>query len=176
MEVGKKLRRLRRTKGLTLEELANRAGLTKGFLSQIERDKMSPSIAALKAILDVLGEDISTFFKDMDVKEKNAFKKDERRAVEFEKPGVKIESPIPNLHYRELDPLIVSIEPGAEIEDEDWDVEEAFGYILRGSVRITINKNVYTLRKGDCFYIFPESSYRIENTGKKEAEILIVAY
>ncbi len=176
MEVGKKLRRLRRTKGLTLEELANRAGLTKGFLSQIERDKTSPSISALKAILDVLGEDISTFFKDMDVKEKNAFKKDERRSIEFEKPGVKIESPIPNLHYRELDPLIVSIDPGAEIEDEDWDVEEAFGYILRGSVKITINKNVYILRKGDSFYIFPETTYTIKNTGKKEAEILIVAY
>ena len=176
MEVGKKLRRLRRSRGLTLEELAERAGLTKGFLSQIERDKISPSVSALKSILDVLGEDISMFFKDMDVKEKNAFKKEERRVLDFDKPGVRIESPIPNLHYRELDPMIVWLDPGAEILDEDWDVEEAFGYVLKGTIKLTVNKNVYTLRKGDSFYLFPESTHTIKNESKKEAEFLIVAY
>ncbi len=176
MEVGKKLRRLRRTKGLTLEELAERAGLTKGFLSQIERDKTSPSIAALKAILDVLGEDISSFFKNMEMKEKNVFRKGERKVIESEIPGVQIESPIPNLQYRELDPMILFMEPGSRIDDEAWDVEEAFGYILRGTVKLTINKNIYTLRKGDSFYIFSDMSYQIENPGKKEAEVLIVAY
>ncbi len=176
MEVGKKLRRLRRSKGLSLEELAERAGLTKGFLSQIERDKTSPSVAALKAILDVLGEDIATFFKDMEVKEKNVFRKDERRALETNIPGVKIESPIPNLHYRELDPMIVFMDPGSEIEDESWDVEEAFGYVLKGTVKLMLNKSIYVLRKGDCFYIFPETTYKIKNDAKKEAEVLIVAY
>ncbi len=176
MEVGKKLRRLRKTKGLTLEELAERAGLTKGFLSQIERDKTSPSIAALKAILDVLGEDISNFFKNMELKEKNVFRKTERKPLESEMPGVKIETPIPNLQYRELDPMILLMEPGSKVEDESWDVEEAFGYVLRGSIKLYINNNVYSLRKGDCFYIFPDMSYRIENESKKEAEVLIVAY
>ncbi len=176
MEVGKKLRRLRRSKGLTLEELAERAGLTKGFLSQIERDKTSPSVAALKSILDVLGEDISSFFKDMEVKEKNVFRKGERRPLESEIPGVKIESPIPDLHYRELDPMIVMMDPGSVIEDEMWDVEECFGYVLKGSVKLTLGKSVYTLRKGDCFYIFPENSYTIQNDSKREAELLIVAY
>ncbi len=176
MEVGKKLRRLRRSRGLTLEELAERAGLTKGFLSQIERDKTSPSVSALKAILDVLGEDISTFFKDMDVKERNVFRKDERRLQESDIPGIRIELPIPNLHYRELDPMIIYMEPGSVVDDESWDVEEAFGYVLKGTVKLTMNNNVYTLRKGDCFYIFPETAYRLENASKKEAEVLIVAY
>ena len=176
MEIGKKLRRLRKSRGLTLEELAEKVGLTKGFLSQIERDKASPSIAALKAILDVLGEDISSFFKDMDTKEKFVFKKEERQNVEFEKNGVKIVTPIPSLHYKELDPIIVHLEPDGSLTNEDWDVEEAFGYVLRGFVKVTINNNIYILRKGDCFYIFPDSNYEIKNEAKKEAEVLLVAY
>ncbi len=176
MEVGRKLRRLRRSKGLTLEELAERAGLTKGFLSQIERDKTSPSIAALKSILDVLGEDLASFFKDMEVKEKNVFRKDERRQMESNIPGVRIETPIHDLHYRELDPMIVLMEPGSSIDDEVWDVEECFGYVLRGTVKLTLNKSVFTLRKGDCFYIFPDMEYTIQNTSSREAELLIVAY
>lgn len=176
MEIGKKLRRLRKSRGLTLEELAERVGLTKGFLSQIERDKASPSIAALKAILDVLGEDILNFFKGIDSAERTAFKKEERKKVEFEKPGIKVLSPIPSLHYKELDPVIVHIDPEGILTNEDWDVEEAFGYILRGVVKITINNSVYILRKGDCFYIFPDSTYEIKNEAKKEAEVLMVAY
>jgi transcriptional regulator with XRE-family HTH domain len=176
VEIGRKLRRLRKSRGLTLEELAEKAGLTKGFLSQIERDKASPSIAALKAILDVLGEDISTFFKDMNSTEKFVFKKEERQKVELEREGVKIVSPIPSLHYKELDAVIIHIEPDGYLTNEDWDVEEAFGYVLRGSVKLTINNNIYLLRKGDCFYIFPDSNYEIRNEAKKEAEVLLVAY
>ena len=55
LKIGEKLRRLRSSNSLTQEELANRAFLTKGFISQLERDQTSPSIATLKDILDVLG-------------------------------------------------------------------------------------------------------------------------
>jgi len=55
LKIGEKIRRLRKANNLTLEELANRTYLTKGFLSQLERDLTSPSIATLKGILDVLG-------------------------------------------------------------------------------------------------------------------------
>ncbi len=65
IKIGEKLRRLRMENGLTQEELANRAYLTKGFISQLERDLTSPSIATLKSILDVLGVELAEFFQDM---------------------------------------------------------------------------------------------------------------
>src|SRR5512139_3036463 len=65
LNIGEKIRRLRKANNLTLEELANRTYLTKGFLSQLERDLTSPSIATLKGILDVLGEELADFFRDV---------------------------------------------------------------------------------------------------------------
>ena len=62
MEIGNKLKELRLKNDLTLEELANRSELTKGFLSQVERDLTSPSISTLSDILEALGVEFSEFF------------------------------------------------------------------------------------------------------------------
>ena len=55
MDIGKKIKELRVAKGLTQEELADRSELSKGFISQLERDLTSPSIATLMDILQCLG-------------------------------------------------------------------------------------------------------------------------
>ena len=60
MEIGKKIKALRTKNGLTLEELASRSELTKGFLSQLERDLTSPSISTLEDILEALGRVLIT--------------------------------------------------------------------------------------------------------------------
>ena len=64
MELGAKIKRLRNQKGLTQEELADRCELTKGYISQLENDLNSPSIATLTDILAVLGSNLSEFFKE----------------------------------------------------------------------------------------------------------------
>ena len=60
MEIGKKIKRLRLQRGLTQEELADRCELSKGFISLLERDLTSPSIATLMDILESLGSDLRT--------------------------------------------------------------------------------------------------------------------
>ena len=65
MQIGLKLKELRMAKGLTQEELANRAELSKGFISQLERDLTSPSIATLVDILQCLGTNLKDFFWDV---------------------------------------------------------------------------------------------------------------
>lgn len=62
MEIGIKIKEMRLKKQLTQEELADRCELTKGYISQIENDLNSPSIATLKDILQVLGSSLSDFF------------------------------------------------------------------------------------------------------------------
>ena len=62
MEIGAKIKRLRLQRGLTQEELADRCELSKGFISQVERDLTSPSIASLTDILECLGTDLPSFF------------------------------------------------------------------------------------------------------------------
>ena len=176
MEIGRKLRRLRKSRALTLEEVAQRANLTKGFLSQIERDKASPSVAALKQILDVLGEDLSTFFQDAGEPEKNVFRAEEREVLEEDIPGVLMESLAPDIQYREMDPPLITLEKGSKITDDDLDEEEVFGFVMKGEAWITIEGEDYHLKRGDTFYLFPETEFVIENRGKEKAQILVVAY
>ena len=64
MEIGKKIKRLRLQRGLTQEELADRCELSKGFISLLERDLTSPSIATLVDILESLGSDLKSFFSE----------------------------------------------------------------------------------------------------------------
>ena len=64
MEIGSKIKELRVIKGLTQEELADRAELSKGFISQLERDLTSPSIATLADILQCLGVSVAEFFAE----------------------------------------------------------------------------------------------------------------
>ena len=64
MDIGSKIKALRTQKGLTLEELASRSELTKGFLSQLERNLTSPSIDSLDDILEALGTNLAEFFKE----------------------------------------------------------------------------------------------------------------
>ena len=64
LEIGDKIKRMRIEKGLTQEELANRCELSKGFISQLENDLTSPSIATLIDILEILGTNLKEFFSD----------------------------------------------------------------------------------------------------------------
>ena len=74
MDIGHKIKQLRIQKGLTLEELASRSELTKGFLSQTERNLTSPSIATLNDIVEALGTSLSEFFQE-DKEERIVFRK-----------------------------------------------------------------------------------------------------
>ena len=65
MDIGAKIKRIRLSNQLTLEELANRSELTKGFLSQLKRDLTSPSVATLENILEALGTNLKDFFQKM---------------------------------------------------------------------------------------------------------------
>ena len=64
VQIGDKIRRLRVEKQLTQEELANRCELSKGFISQLENDLTSPSIATLMDILEILGTNLKEFFSE----------------------------------------------------------------------------------------------------------------
>ena len=73
MELGEKIKQLRLQCDLTQEELASRCELSKGYISQLENDLTSPSIATLKDILTAVGSSLKEFFSEVDVEEKIVF-------------------------------------------------------------------------------------------------------
>lgn len=175
IDIGDKVKRLRLKLGLTQEELAARTELSKGFISQLERNLTSPSIATLMDILEALGTDIASFFAPDGANEKIVFTPDDMFENEDETQGVKICWLIPNAQKNELEPILVTIEPeGSTLPDDPHDGEE-FGYVLTGSIVLVIGNRRFKLKKGDSFCFKSIETHFIINPAKREARVLWVA-
>ena len=103
MSIGGKLKELRILKGLTQEELADRAELSKGFISQVERDLTSPSIATLMDILQCLGTTIGEFFNEAP-EEQIVFEKNDYFIKEDPELKNEIQWIIPNAQKNTMEP------------------------------------------------------------------------
>src|SRR5512136_278149 len=114
VKIGEQLKRLRIINSLTQEELASRADLTKGFISQLENDATSPSIATLKDILDVFGVSMQEFFGETGNDEDIVFGKDARVQASGDE-GLKVELLVPGAQNREMDPVLLTLAPGEEM-------------------------------------------------------------
>ncbi|MBU9739591.1 helix-turn-helix domain-containing protein [Diplocloster agilis] len=174
MEIGNKIKELRIGKGLTQEELADRAELSKGFISQIERDLTSPSIATLVDILQCLGTDLKDFFNDT-ADEQVVF----HDADYFEKTDPellnKIEWIIPNAQKNIMEPIRLTLKPGGSTYPDNPHEGEEFGYVLQGSITIHIGNKKYKAKKGESFYYIPSSKHYITASPKTGAIILWVS-
>ena len=171
LRIGEKIRRLRKANNLTQEELANRAYLTKGFISQLERDLTSPSIVTLKGILDVLGEELADFFHDVK-HEKVLFDKRARVLSSTTTEEMKVELLVPSAQSRLMDPVLVSLEPETITETHHGHEGEEFGFLLKGRVTLWVDKVPYRMSKGDSFYFESDREHKLQNTGKFTAKIL----
>uniref|UniRef100_A0A7V4NHT7 Cupin domain-containing protein n=1 Tax=Fervidobacterium pennivorans TaxID=93466 RepID=A0A7V4NHT7_FERPE len=170
MKLGSKLKRLRLARGYTQEELADRCDLSRSFISQLESDKVSPSVETLERILRVLGTDLKHFFSDE--QKKIIFKKGERVPVYDLPKGVNIEILMDAVEDKELDAKIVELEPGAQTEQEGYHDGDEFGYVIEGSVDIYIDGKRYRANEGDCFYYSGDCIHYMRNPGKEKAKIL----
>ena len=171
MKIGSKIKELRIRNGLTLEELASRSELTKGFLSQLERDLTSPSISTLEAILEALGTNLSEFFHSTPEEQltfgKNDFFVDERDEHT-------VEWIVPNAQKNEMEPIRITIHPGCSSFIMKANEGQEFGYVLSGQVELVMGKKIYRLKSKETFYLNGARSHFIKNTGKKDAVLLWV--
>ena len=172
MDIGLKLKELRILKGLTQEELAERAELSKGFISQLERNLTSPSIATLMDILQCLGTTLGEFFNESP-EEQIVFGK----ADYFEKQDQELKNEIkwiiPNAQKNVMEPIMLTLEPGGETYPDNPHEGEEFGYILQGTVSIHLGNKIYKAKKGESFYFVPDKKHYL--TSRSGAVILWVS-
>lgn len=175
MEIGNKIKELRMQKGLTQEELADRCELSKGFISQLERDLTSPSIATLIDLLQVLGTTPKDFFDDEAKENQIVFRKQDY----FEKTDTALHNTvewiIPNAQKNMMEPIRVSLEPGGSTYPDMPHEGEEFGYVLSGSIKIHIGSKSYTAKQGEAFYYTPNSKHFIEAYGKTKSVFIWVS-
>lgn len=172
MKIGSKLKELRVLKGLTQEELADRAELSKGFISQVERDLTSPSIATLMDILQCLGTSIGEFFNETP-EEQIVFGKNDYFIKEDNDLNNNIQWIIPNAQKNMMEPIYLTLKAGGSTYPDTPHEGEEFGYILQGSISIHLGNRIYKAKKGESFYFISDKTHYIES--KTGAVILWVS-
>lgn len=174
MSIGDKIRRLRVQNSLTQEELADRSELTKGFISQLERDLTSPSIATLVDILEGLGTNLQEFFNES-IDEKIVFSKEDAFETENEDLKYVLNWVIPNAQKNKMEPILIELEPGGRSKEDLPHEGEEFGYVINGSIYIYIGMEKHKVKKGESFYYKANSNHYISNAGKTKASVIWVS-
>ena len=157
MEIGQKLKELRVLKGLTQEELADRAELSKGFISQLERDLTSPSIATLTDILQCLGTNLTEFFS-AETEEQVVFGNEDYFVKTDTELKNTIQWIIPNAQKNIMEPILLTLEKGGSTYPDTPHEGEEFGYVLQGSVMIHVGSRSFRARKGESSILPPIKS------------------
>lgn len=173
VEIGQKIKDLRILKGLTQEELADRAELSKSFISQVERDLTSPSIATLVDILQCLGTTVGEFFNTTPPENQIVFGK----ADYFEKIDCELHNQIqwivPNAQKNTMEPILLTLEKNGSTYPDTPHEGEEFGYVLQGSITIHIGNQTYKAKKGETFYFIPDKNHYI--TSKAGAVLIWIS-
>ena len=180
MDIGHRLRAIRKKRGLSQRELANRAGLTNGTISLIEQNKTSPSVASLKSLLDAIPISLADFFATLEEEATSKYFFKAEEFVELAPSGDGPESG-PKLSLRQLgaghgSSLQVLHEiyaPGADTGPEliSHEAEEA-GIIIRGQIEITVEDETSILGAGEGYLFNSRLPHRFRNTGTDECEII----
>lgn len=169
MDIGKKLKELRLQNDLTLVDLASRCELTKGFLSQVEHNLTTPSIATLEDIVEALGTNLSEFFRE-----------EEEEQIVFstqdffvdEKDGYTIEWVIPNAQKNQMEPILLTLHSHEKSHELSSHNGEEFGYVLKGSVTLVRGNKKYKLKAQETFYIDGSKNHYLYNHGSSDVKIL----
>ena len=157
MDIGNKIKELRILYGLTQQELADRLELSKGFISQLERNLTSPSVGTLLDIIQCLGTTPAEFFEKEDA--------EHRSLIEWMVPGAQKDM---------MEPVRLTLKPGGTSDIYLPHEGEEFGYVLKGSIKIIYGTRTYTARQGESFYLKSNKKHHIENTGRKDAVLIWV--
>lgn len=174
MNIGEKIKHLRIKNGLTQQELANRCELSKGFISQVERDLTSPSIATLVDILECLGTNLKDFFNESS-NEKIVFHKDDVFLQEDQDLGHSIHWIVPNAQKNRMEPILMRIQPGGSSEPDSPHDGEEFGYVVAGSVFLHLGNQKLKVKKGESFYYKPSLVHYLSNESRFPATIIWVS-
>jgi transcriptional regulator with XRE-family HTH domain len=180
--LGDKIKSKRTQKNITLEQLATRAGVSKGLISQIENNRTVPSLPVLFNIIHSLEEDLKTFFEDMHESLGNGHVLIVRKGQEkiFEK------EPVRGFSYKRIltrsissqavDLVLLELKKGASrkqmIQTDAFECK----YVLKGSVEYQVGKETFELHEGDTLFFDGRAKHRLKNIGKTEALMLVVYF
>jgi transcriptional regulator with XRE-family HTH domain len=176
-EVGARIRALRQAKGLSLETVAGAAGLSIGFLSQIERGLSSPSLKVLAALADALDLSIAALFGASGQAAGGAVvvHADERATLQLWRSGIVKQLLTPGGQGARLNVYLVILAPGANTGDEPYSHHgEEAGLVLEGAMLLTVEDQSWLLKAGDSFRFESARPHRFASASDAETRVVWV--
>ncbi len=165
------LRAVRRQRGLTLAILAEQTGLTKSYLSKIERRQSTPSIAVALKVARALDVDVAQLFSDKSADQTIMVDRaDDRRG-----DGGHYRLLAPNLLGKAMSPFVVRLPDGPDDPIPAHPGQE-FVFVHAGTVELTYGDHAVTLAPGDSAYFDASVSYRLRAVDAAPTEVVVVAY
>jgi transcriptional regulator with XRE-family HTH domain len=172
LQLGPRIRALRQARNVTLRELAERAGVTESFLSQVERERTSPSIASVQRIARALDLTIAELFTE-EAPRGRVVRRADRRRIAYPGLGAIDEFLTADLTAR-LQVILSTIEPGGGTGDEPYahDSDEEVVIVLAGRLELWVDGEHHVLEEGDSAAYSSRLPHRNQNTGDGTAIVL----
>ncbi|MBA4537880.1 helix-turn-helix transcriptional regulator [Bacillus aquiflavi] len=175
MRIGKKIKNLRLKKGLTQEELGERTDLSKGYISQLERDLSSPSIETFFNILEVLGCAPKEFFDEEEREQKVVYGEDDQTEFIDEERGYEIQWLVPESNENEMEPIRLTLQPHGEFKQFEPSLSETFAFVLTGRIKIKLGRQIFSAKAGEAIYFHASEEHQIINDCNEPSQLLLVA-
>lgn len=178
MDIGEKIKEIRKELGYTLQEFADLCGLSVSLISQVERNLASPSIQSLVKMAEVLQTPVGSFFENGD-KEKDQIivKKSERRTLSLPNHTTGYELLTPGELDGNIRVLFITLEPN------QFSSTQKFGHsgkeicvAFQGSIRVEFENHEYVLDEGDSIAFNSEKSHRFYNPTKTQTKLFLVLH
>jgi transcriptional regulator with XRE-family HTH domain len=165
--LGSKLRELRRSRGLTMREVAAAAELTESFISQVERDGVNPSVASLMRITSALGVHIAELFDRAGRRNGRVVRRSQRSRLIY--PGLASTDALlsPNLEGK-LQVTWAESEPGGSSGDQPYTHpgDEECIVVIKGMLEVWVDEEHYLLKTGDAITFESRVPHRWKNVGR----------
>jgi len=175
-DVGQQIRMLRERCGMSMRQMAEKAGVTPAIISYIERGKNSPSIATLAKILRAADTDLQTFFGgNQAASEGPVYRRERMQSIADAERNFTTIFPLRiDIKLEMLDEHLFPDRPLSEFETLECDVA---GYVLAGEIRLEIEDGQqWVVRTGDAFYVPKGTSHRGNAVGEEPAHLITACY
>lgn len=172
LKLGGKIRAGRRDRGLTLTDLANRTGLSIGFLSQVERDITAPSLSSLSLIARALDARVQDFIREPPPVAHH-HREDKAGVFAIDEGTLGYERLSGSFPGKQLNAIRMDVPPGYRSEETSHDGEE-FVFVLTGAIRYALGDRAIDLAAGDSLHFAARERHRVENRSSSPAIVLTV--
>ncbi len=168
LELSQTIRKVRQAQGLTVEQLAQKSGFSKGFISQVENFRQTPSLKAIVRIAEALGMPLGAFFSEDGVKDSeytlgNINEGEEIPRNEGNEHGIRYSALAFRQIGRRMDPFVIDYTPATPREFMRHDSDEFF-VLLEGKLKYFLieDRNCHTMQTGDTLYLKANVPHRVE--------------